>query len=212
MTATKTHSLLCAHCLSLMQEPDYTPSDDIDNTEYDTDMVGRYTLNGVTMKMEDYQQVAHYHANMVTYLKLGEWFDYLRKMGVYDNTRIILVGDHGFNLGQFDVMCNNRDMESFMPLLMVKDFNAKGFTVNEEFMTNGDTPVLATAGIIKDPVNPFTGKPLNSEGKQGSQMVFHPDEWDPEGGGRTTFPVGDWYTFSGKDPHIAENWKYAGRK
>ncbi|MCR5287313.1 MAG: membrane protein insertase YidC [Saccharofermentans sp.] len=200
------------HSPSLLQEPDYTPSADIDNTEYDTDMVSRYTLNGKTMKMENYLQSSHYHANMAVFLTLGEWFDYLREKGVYDNTRIILVSDHGHNLGQFDVKCNDRDMEFFMPLLMFKDFNAKGFTVNEDFMTNGDTPVLATAGIIRDPVNPFTGKPLNSNAKNGPQTVFHPNEWDPAGGGLTTFPEGDWYTLSGKDPHIAENWKYAGRK
>ena len=27
-----------------------------------------------------------------------------------------------------------------------------------------------------------------------------------------TFPEGDWYILEGKDPHIAANWKYAGRK
>ena len=199
------------HWPCVLQEPEYVPSANIDNTKYDVDMVKRYTVNGVTMKMENYLQASHYHVNMATFIKFGEWFDYLRANGVYDNTRIILVGDHGRDLGQFDITCNNRDMELFMPLLLVKDFNAKGFTVNEDFMTNGDTPALATAGIIKDPVNPFTGKPINSDGKSGPQTVLHPNDWDPSGGHLTGFPAGDLYTLYGKDPHIAENWKYAGR-
>lgn len=200
------------HCPSLLKEPDYVPSADIDNTAYDAEMAGRYTLNGITMKMENYYQSSHYHANMATFLTLGQWFDYLREKGVYDNTRIILVSDHGRDLGQFDIKCNGNDMEYFLPLLMVKDFNAKGFTVNEEFMTNADTPMLAMKGIIKDPVNPFTGKPMNSDAKKGPQTVYDPHEWDPKGGLMNTFPVGDWYTIDGADPHIAANWKYAGRK
>ena len=200
------------HAPSLLQEPEYIPSADIDNTTYDVDMAGRYTVDGVTMKMETYRQTSHYHSNMAVFLTLGQWFDYLREKGVYDNTRIILVADHGHNLDQFDIKCNGRDMEFFMPLLMVKDFNAKGFTVDEEFMTNGDTPMLAMKGIIRDPVNPFTGKPMNSDAKKGPQTIYHPNEWDPKGGMINTFPEGDWYILEGKDPHIAANWKYAGRK
>ena len=44
------------------------------------------------------------------------------------------------------------------------------------------------------------------------QRAYHPNEWDPKGGMINTFPEGDWYTLEGRDPHIAANWKYAGRK
>ena len=33
---------------------------------------------------------------------MTEWFDYLKQEGLYDNTRIILVSDHGFGLEQID--------------------------------------------------------------------------------------------------------------
>ena len=82
------------HSPCLLQEPDYTPSDSIDNTAYDVDMASRYTVDGRTMQMETDNQVIHYHANIASYIILGEWFDYLRENGVYDNTRIILVADH----------------------------------------------------------------------------------------------------------------------
>lgn len=39
---------------------------------------------------------------MAAMLRLGEWFDYLREEGVYDNTRIILVSDHGYRLEQIE--------------------------------------------------------------------------------------------------------------
>ena len=38
-------------------------------------------------------------------------------------------------------------------------FNSnKEFSFNFDFMTNADTPILATDGIIDNPINPYTGK------------------------------------------------------
>ena len=86
------------HSPCLLQEPDYTPSDSVDNSAYDTDMVSRYTVDGKTMQMTTEDQVTHYHVNISSFAVLGDWFDYLRENGVYDNTRIILVADHGRDL------------------------------------------------------------------------------------------------------------------
>ena len=201
-----------SHYPCFLQEPDYVPQATVDNSAYDTEMVKRYTVNGVTMKMDKIDQIRHYHVNMAAYLMLAKWFDYLRENGVYDNTRIILVADHGRSLGQFGVTCESQDMESFMPLLMVKDFNAKGFNTSEEFMTNADTPVLATKGLIKDPVNPFTGKPLDSGAKNGPQTVLFTKAWGPDDLEENRIPAGSNYVLTGKDPHVASNWKYIGEK
>ena len=97
-----------SHSECLLQEPDYVPEVNVDNTAYDVDMASRYTLDGTTMQMTTEKQVTHYHVNIASYIALGEWFDYLRENGVYDNTRIIIVADHGSNLGQFNVFCSGR--------------------------------------------------------------------------------------------------------
>lgn len=199
------------HSPCLLQEPDYVPALVVDNTAYDTeDWVTRYTVDGVTMEMSDVNQVMHYHVNMAALLQLGEWFDYLRENGVYDNTRIIIVADHGRELSQFNITCNGEDMERFMPLLLVKDFNSTGFTVSEEFMTNADVPELATSGLIEDPRNPFTGTPINSKLKNGPQTVFFSMEADTPDNNGNTFLPGSWYVFEGGDPHDPENWTYLG--
>ena len=196
------------HSPCILQEPDYVPALNVDNTAYDFDMGRRYTLNGITMDMSTETQVSHYHVNMAAYLQLGQWFDYLREMGVYDNTRIILVADHGRNLGQFNVMCEGQDMEYFMPLLMVKDFDATGFTVCNDFMTNGDTPIIATSGLIEDPVNPFTNNPLTSETKNGPQHVILSDDINLENNNGNVFNPGLWFEFDGADPHDPKNWTF----
>ena len=200
-----------AHAPCLLQEPDYVPAIEIDNTEYDTDMVSRYTISDTTMKMETEYQVIHVHANTAALIKLGEWFDYMRANGVYDNTRIIIVADHGRALGQFDdVICEGTDIEYFTPLLMVKDFNATGFTISDEFMTNADTPALAMADIIENPVNPFTNNPINFDAKAGPQNVLFSEAIDTSDAVGATFPSGKWYVYEGQDPLDVNNWSYQG--
>ena len=66
------------------------------------------------------------------------------------------------------------------PVLMVKDFNAHGFlSVDQSFMTNADTPTLAVEGILDHPVNPYTGKAINSDEKYAhDQVILFPGNID----------------------------------
>lgn len=197
------------HETCILQEPDYEPALVVDNSAYDQDLVSRYTIDGVTMEMKNSYQISQYQSNVAAFILLSKWFDYLRENGVYDNTRIIIVSDHGRTLNQFGIRCEGQDMDCFIPLLMVKDFNASGFTVCEDFMTNGDTPVLATDGLIEDPVNPFTGNPITSEMKNGPQTVLYSEELKTDVNNGTVFLPGAWYTLTG-NPHNPEDWTYVG--
>jgi YidC/Oxa1 family membrane protein insertase len=118
-----------------------------------------------------------YHANMAAFLLLGTWFDFLKANGVYDNTRIIIVSDHGFDVTtRLNVKLPNREMlEIYHAMLLVKDFNAPPLAappaltlpVDRTFMTNADVPLLAVGGIIPSAKNPFTGKIFRSEKADG---------------------------------------------
>ncbi len=102
-----------------------------------------------------------YHVNAATLLLLGKWFTFLQENGVYDNTRIIIVADHGYNIytPAFGQMENGTDYARYNPLLMVKDFNASGELVTDNsFMTNADTLFFATEGLPVSDRNPFTQK------------------------------------------------------
>ena len=59
-----------------------------------------------------------------------------------------------------------------MTMLLVKDFGATGFTTSDTFMTNADVPTLAMAGLIENPVNPFTGNPINSSFKEEKNILL----------------------------------------
>ncbi|MDR2965755.1 MAG: YidC/Oxa1 family membrane protein insertase [Treponema sp.] len=78
--------------------------------------------------------------------QLSKWFNYLKSEGIYDNTRIIIVSDHGS--GRYKKFQDTAGMEGFNPLLMVKDFNTRGqLTVSEKIMTHSDTPYLAAEAL-----------------------------------------------------------------
>ena len=74
---------------------------------------------------------------------------------------------------------------------MVKDFNSKGFTVSDEFMTNADVPTLALNGTVDNPINPFTGKPINNNFKMEEELfVIISQQWRvQENNGKTFLPA-----------------------
>ena len=163
------------HDISLLEEPSYEPAQIVDNTEYDSTHGDRFTVNGETMHMDDYLSYAQYECSMSACILLGDWFDYLRANDVYDNTRIIIVADHGYGIHQFDDLLFDSvdlDAQSVNPVLLVKDYGAEGFTVSYDFMTNADTPALALEGIIDHPVNPFTGNPIDQNAKEDDQLIY----------------------------------------
>ncbi len=199
----------------LLQEPEYLPSQTVDNTEYDAANTQRFTVDGKTLKMEDVLHHTHYQTNMAAFLQLGKWFDSLREQGVWDNTRIILVSDHGRNLAHFEDMFHPEfeaqgmnDLEFYYPLLMVKDFNSTEFTVSEEFMTNADVPTLATNGTIKNPTNPFTGKEINSKEKTAhEQFILCSPVFDTQTNNGTTFQADEWASVK-DDMRDPKNWSF----
>ncbi len=194
MTNNATHEPM------LLKVPEYEPATIIDNTEYDASHADRFKLGNKEIKVDTASQMMHYHANMAVLLQLGKWFDYLRANGVYDNTRIILVADHGQPLSQFEdliVEANNqeRDAQFYNPLLMVKDFGSTGFTTADDFMTNADVATLSTKDVIENPKNPFTGKAItNNEKTAHDQFIIVSQDWDILKNNGNTFLPAKWAT------------------
>lgn len=183
----------------LLQEPEYEPALHVDNTAYDAEHTDRFVLNGKRLHMDNQEQIVHYHANMASLIQLGKWFDYMRENDVYDNTRIIIVSDHGRGLNQFDNMqfgpnaCEN--VMFFNSLLLVKDFNSTEFKTDNQFMTVADVPTIATNGLVENPKNPFTEKPLNNEAKYNQpHRIFFSDVYDVNINNGNTFLPGTWIT------------------
>jgi YidC/Oxa1 family membrane protein insertase len=138
------------HDTAFLQAPDYIP-------------VNTVTNFGSSHLAND----SRYHVNMASFILLAKYFQFLKANDVYDNTRIILVADHGRGSSNYPnniTLPDGGRLQSYYPLLMVKDFNAAGVTdgiaIDDSFMTNADTPLIALRNIIENPVNPFTHAPL----------------------------------------------------
>jgi YidC/Oxa1 family membrane protein insertase len=197
------------HFPAMLQEPEYVPAVRVSNIKYRDDYRERFTIDGKSLKTEQTVQVIHYQTNMAALLKLGEWFDYLREENVYDNTRIILVSDHGEKLYQREdmILDDGMDIMAYYPLLMVKDFDSAGFKTSEEFMTCADVPNLAVKDVIEEPFNPFTGKRIGDGEKMAHpQYVIESNKNNIyENHGNQFFPA-KWYAVH-DDMRDTDNWK-----
>lgn len=192
----------------LLQMPDYVPAESVSNGAFEDS--SRFTLDGRTMQMDTSYQLEHYHVNMATYLQIGKWLDYLKECDVYDNTRIIIVADHGRTLGQFEdlLVSEELDVEGYHPILLVKDFGAQEFTSSDAFMTNADVPLLALDGLMDNPTNPFTGKVITDTAKkEGNLLITTADNFDQNPGNTIDTSNGVWYTLTGENIFDKNNWK-----
>ena len=199
-----------AHDGTLLQTPDYTPARHVNNAAYYSENELHDDEGNVIWFDNNYQE-GHYGHNMLAMMVLGDYFDRLRELGVYDNTRIILVSDHGTELEHQEklIFDNGLDAEWFNALLMVKDYNATGFTTDRTFMTNADVPAIALEGIIDDPKNPFTGSDIDMSRKQGVQHVLFSESWDVMENNGNVFKIGgngQWYEMQGS-VFNEESWK-----
>ncbi len=212
ITDSKTGSYVCmvnelTHENAFLQAPEYVPVKKA--TDYGT---------------SKYRDSKEYHTSMAAFKRIAKWIQYLKTAGVYDNTKIIMVSDHGTS-GSDAQMEPNEELDKalfggdhygrgrFHCLLMVKDFGAKGELLQDQttFMTNADVPSIALNGVLPEPVNPFTEKtiPLNTENlKKDGVFISASDKHVPVKHGKYKFSIEkeNWWRI--KDSIFkSENWK-----
>jgi len=141
----------------LLEPPLYEPRDEISRIHNPLEK----DLHSTT-----YTDLSAYHVNAATLIQLGKWLKHLQNEGVYDNTRIIIVSDHGHPVQTHffqDFSKNAMRYVLFNPLFMVKDFDATGALQEDDcFMTNADAALFALEGLDIPMINPFTGEDMNA--------------------------------------------------
>ena len=125
----------------------------------------------------DDNSLLHYHANAAALKQIGKYLDYLRKNNVYDNTRIIIVSDHGRDV---EIPCGDENVAFYSALLMEKDFNSNApVQTNNDFMMNADTLFLAKKDLPVSNINPFTKKEFVQQ-KDGGVNIYLCVDWNAE--------------------------------
>ncbi|MBW5381073.1 hypothetical protein E6A52_10170, partial [Brachyspira hampsonii] len=122
--------------------------------------------------------VRFFYVNIAAINSLIKIIEYLKNNNIYDNTKIIVVSDHGS--GGYNNYFNSNNLSfvtSINPLLMFKDFNSKGnIKIDTNFMTVADTPYLVTKHL-DNAVNPFNNKIITNDYKKNGVNIVSIDSW-----------------------------------
>lgn len=126
------------------------------------------------------RSVRHFYANVASINILIDFIKFLKDNEVYDNTKIIVVSDHGYYGINTTVLTNNNlnFLSYYNALLMYKDFNNKGdIKIDTNFMTIADTPYLAVKHIpnIK---NIFNDKIITNDYKTNGSYIVNMYTWE----------------------------------
>ena len=121
-------------------------------------LADKYCLNEYTAE--------HFYANYLAHEECAKFFRFLKENNCYNNSRIIIAGDHGRYSMKTRDMSFLKDFagtgfkpEELIPLMMMKDFNSDGnLKIDNTFMTLADIPFLTVKDLDeKLQKNPFTG-------------------------------------------------------
>jgi YidC/Oxa1 family membrane protein insertase len=183
------------HEPAFLQGPDYVPANKV-------------TVRGNSNFINE----SYYDVNIAALLLLGKWFDFLKENDVYDNTRIIVVSDHGRSgvsiLQSYVFLPNKVNLQSCAAFLLVKDFNSRGrLSIDDSFMTNADVPLIALEGIAESPVNPWSGKIIKSD-KEDGVTITSADLWNISDHPKNVFNIkpNEWLHVH-TNIYDPENWK-----
>ncbi|MDE6704413.1 MAG: YidC/Oxa1 family membrane protein insertase [Treponemataceae bacterium] len=179
----------------LMNAPDYVPS-------------GKpVTVFG----KGEFARDAHFITMMAASKMLARFFDRLKELDVYGNTRIVIVSDHGtgIKVPELENDIPGLGKQSVVASLLVKDFGEwGGVKTGLEFMTNADTPAIALEGIVPNAKNPFTGVPLAPADKSEYVKIMTSQAQSTRIRKQARFDIAkdEWFTVK-DDIFVNENWK-----
>lgn len=142
----------------------------------------------------------YYSANILSYLALGNWFESLKENNVYDNTKIIVLSDHGIR----DTSDYNMQTEAVHPVLFIKDFNSHGkLKINSSFCTIADVPFFVLEDISQEKtlINPYTKKEMLQNKNEGILVTTSHDFVARDDSDDKTFELKDEHLFIIKDSY-----------
>ena len=167
----------------------------------------KYCLNETTEE--------HFYVNYLAHESCAKFFKFLKDNNCWDNSRIIIIGDHGR-----DPM-RTRDMkfiadfantgfspDASIPLIMMKDFNSEG-TLKKDytFMTLADIPALTTKNLSSElQKNPFSGKDFLETENKTVVKIITAGNWHANHQLKSTqFEDAEW-AFVKENVYVPSNW------
>lgn len=148
-----------------------------------------------------------------TLLSVANYLDFLKSAGVYDNTQIVIVSDHGI-VGPVEDRSTRavaggtwaKKFVSTRSVLLVKERGATGaLSISEAFMPNAEVPRIVCAEI-DGCVNPYlNNKAIATDGRDDPFLVSIVP-WQFSAQNSKSFVIDEQLALKGKDPFNAQGW------
>lgn len=146
-------------------------------------------------------------------LLVADYIDFLKRSDVYDNTKIVVVSDHGI-VGNVEDKSSravaggttSNDYVRTRSVLLVKPIGATGpLRVSEDFMPNAEVPRIVCEDV-GGCVNPYLAdKPIDTAGRDDPFRVFVVP-WQFRAQNTDSFVIRRELELRGKDPYAASGW------
>lgn len=164
------------------------------------------------------ESLQHANAAECSLSIVAQYLRHLREAGVYDNTTVVVVSDHGVqgaNIQDRSTRAVEGGTTSNLyvrsrSLLLVKERGATGpLRTSETFLPNAEVPRIVCQ-TIGGCVNPYLGnKPIDVMGRNDPFVVsFVP--WQFTAQRPDAFVIRQQYVLTGKDPFNVKNWRKKG--
>ena len=175
-----------------------------------------YKVPKEELKRRGYSHVVslqHYVAARCSLLAVADYLDFLKRSGVYDSTKIVIVSDHGIAAVVPDrssrAIAGGTTDNKFVgsrSVLLVKERNASGkLQVSETFTPNAEVPRIVCEEIAGC-VNPYLNdKPIVTAGRDDPFYVSIVP-WQFTAQKPEAFVIQKQYVIRGKDPFDAKGW------
>ncbi len=182
----------------------------LDTENYDKVSLKKIKTSNISTILEstDNKTIMAYQSFVATLKQIGLFIDFLRENNCFNNTRIVITSDHGYENNiksgsDKETDFYNNKMLYYNPLLMMKDFNSDSeIKVDNKFMTNADTIFLASEGIIPELKNPFLNKNLKQDKDNGVNIYW---SYNKANDGNSLIPIEKRYTLPLKNGYRIKN-------
>lgn len=137
---------------------------------------------------------------------LDKWFSWLKKENIYDNTKIVIISDHGWwgeGLDGSDIGI----AKNYNPILLIKDFDSTGnLKTSDQFMTNADLPAIVLDNLDINNVNPYTGNKITTEEKNNPIFIYN-GSWFVDKHTENKLKIESVYELKNQNIFDEENWE-----
>jgi hypothetical protein len=164
-------------------------------------------IKSLMQKYSTVDTAAIYQTTKCTVQMVGQYMEWLKTNGIYDNTMVVVASDHGWvsNNPALKNVNNQVRYSMFQSFLMIKDLgDTAPLKESKEFISNASVPGII-CDVLGGCVDRATGKTIHYQTLQGS-VTLHETPWQPSSQNGDSYVIDAMYRVK-SDVTKSENWE-----